>query len=79
MCQTLADSLIVGFKSVAILSQNYRFSSVQNSLLEISVQFSNGHSSFHDSLSVTAFPNRLIQIVKISSVLALWMTQRILY
>ena len=60
--QTLADSLILGFSSVLILSQNCRFSSVQNSLSEISVQFSNGYHSIHDSVSVTVFPNRLSQI-----------------
>ena len=35
ICQTLADSLILGFISVPILSQNYRFSSVQDYLSEI--------------------------------------------
>ena len=35
MLQTLAGSLILGFSSVQIISQNYRFSSVQNSLSQI--------------------------------------------
>ena len=51
--QTLADSLIIGFSSVPILSQNYRFSSAQ---------FSIRYSPVPDSVSETAFQNILGQI-----------------
>ena len=48
--QTVADSLILGFSSVPILSQNYRFSClVQSSLSEIQVQF----SSLMDTVQLT--------------------------
>lgn len=55
----IADSLIFKFTSVLILSQSNWFNSVQHSL---SVHFSNLHSSVYNSVSVTTFPNKLVQI-----------------
>ena len=73
-----ADSLILGLSSVPILSQSYRFSSVQNSLPDIQVQFSSLMDIFQFTILHEWQPFWIdsVKYGQISSVLALSMTQR---